>query len=480
MSMTKSLVTVLFFACAGSDCRAQTINSVVNAASLDARLSPGALALVNGAGLGDTVTLPITISGKAAAVITTSPTQYVVQIPIDAPVGPATLQFGNVPSFPIVITQYAPALFTASGLGYGNLDGAHADGSAINDNNPAFPGETITMLATGLGPVNPPLATGAPGPSNPQAATVVQPTVLYASETGTLISSVMAPGRIGIYQLTVRLTSAPVTGTRAIGVVIAGSSSGFAVSIPIATSQARPLISRVLSAAGNADSVQSAIQPGSWAAIYGSNFTAITKDWADALGGPGLPTALGGVKVTVGGKAAAVSYVSPAQINIQVPSAGPGPAEVVVTNVDRTSDPVMANVQAYAPAFFHWGATRYAVASRYPDYTYVGPPSLGTLWSPAVPGEIVILWGTGFGPSNPAVQPGTTVTGLVLTADPVTVRLGGVDVAVLAASLSPGLAGVYQIAIRIPAAIPAGDLGIWGAVGGYSTPENVFIAIGQN
>jgi uncharacterized protein (TIGR03437 family) len=477
MTMRVSICSLLWAGCA---LNGQTVSSVVNAASLDTRLSPGALAMIRGTNLGTGTSTPVTVAGKAAAVQFASPTQFTVQIPFDAPVGTATLQIGNSAPFNITLTQYAPALFASNSMGFGNLAGTHPDGSPIDDNDPATPGETISLFATGLGPTIPPLATGAPGPAQPPAATAVQPVVLYASETATAISSVMAPGQVGVYQITIRLTPAPVTGIRAIGLTIGGASSGFGVSIPIAAAFVKPVISRVLSATGIPGSIQDTIQSGSWVAIYGTDFSVITRDWTDAITGGRLPTALSGVKVTIDGKPAAVYFISPTQINVQAPNATVGTVQVVVTNTGQVSDPATAQVRTYAPAFFQWGASKYAVTTRYPDNAYIGGPSLGQQWLAAKPGDTLILWATGFGPTNPQVPPGITVSTAAFTTAPVTVVIGGVNAPVLGAALSAGLAGVYQVAIQIPPGITAGDARIQATIAGFSSPDNVYIYVSPN
>ena len=457
---------------------AQAILRVVNAASLDTQLAPGSLATIIGTNLGTSNSTPVTFGGKAAAVVSASPTQVTVQIPFDAAPGTVAVQVAGSPSYNVKITQYAPALFAANDQGFGNLDGLHSDGSLIDADNPAVTGETVTLYATGLGPTIPALATGTPGPANPPAATALQPTVVYASQTAIVLSSVMAPGQIGIYQVTIRLTNEPVTGIRAIGINIGGASSGFGVSIPIVAPPAtKPAIANVLSATGTADSVQTTIQSGSWVAIYGTALADFSQDWTHAISGDRLPTALGGVRVTVDGKPSPISYISSTQVNVQAPLAGTGAVQVVVTYDGTASVPFTAQLRSYAPAFFQWGTAKYAVATRYPDNAYVGAPSLGASWASAKRGDTLILWGTGFGPTNPTVVPGTIVRSAASTVDAVTVTVGGVSVPVIGAALSPGLAGVYQIAITLPANVPLGDVAVKATVAGYSSPDNVYLSV---
>ena len=90
-----------------------------------------------------------------------------------------------------------------------------------------------------------------------------------------------------------------------------------------------------------------------------------------------LPASLDGVSVTINGKPAYVYYISPAQINVQAPSdTAQGPVNVVVTNNGAVSTPATAQLQAVAPAFFLFGATGFAIATRYPDNAPIADPSV--------------------------------------------------------------------------------------------------------
>ncbi len=453
---------------------AQTINRVVNAASFEPRLAPGMLALVFGTNLGTSTSTPVLVGGKAAAVLQASPAQFTIQIPFEAATGPATVQVGDSAPFNITLSQYAPALFTADSSGSGNVLALDPDGNPVNVNNLAFPGETISIFATGLGPTVPPLATGVPGPT-PPAVTAVQPSVLYASETATVLSSAMAPGQVGVYQITMRLTPAPVTGIRNIGLTIGGVSSGFNVTIPVGAAWAKPAISRVISATGVPGTYQEKIQSGSWVAIYGSDLSVVTRDWTGEITAGRLPKFLTGISVTIDGKLAALYYISPGQINAQAPDVTPGPVPVVVRCNGATSELFTAQAKTHAPAFFQWGATKYAVATRHPDGAYIGGPELGAPWAGARPGDILVLWATGFGPTEPPVPAGTAVVGAPSTVTLPAITVGGVDAKVFGAALSPGLAGVYQIAIQVPSGVAAGDVLVKASIAGFATPDGVHL-----
>ena len=234
----------------------------------------------------------------------------------------------------------------------------------------------------------------------------------------------------------------------------------------------------------NAAGFQPGIASGSWVAIGGTNLSSTTRQWAagDFTGTGGFPTSLDGVSVTIDGIPAYVEYVSPTQVNVQAPTdASTGPVAVVVTNSNGTSQAAAVTLQAASPAFFLWGG-QYAAATR-PDYSFVGSPTLfgGGVATPAKPGDTLILWGTGFGATNPAVPAGqnTPSDTLASVANPVTVTIGSISAQVLGAALTPGNGGVYQIAVQVPVNAPNGDLPVVVQVAGVQSPAGVYLTVQQ-
>ena len=57
--------------------------------------------------------------------------------------------------------------------------------------------------------------------------------------------------------------------------------------------------------------------------------------------------------------------------------------------------------------------------------------------------------------------------------------MGDVPVSVIGAALSPGFAGLYQIAVQLPDSVPGGDVLVKARVEGFSTPDNVYLFIAQ-
>jgi uncharacterized protein (TIGR03437 family) len=226
-----------------------------------------------------------------------------------------------------------------------------------------------------------------------------------------------------------------------------------------------PAIASVL----NGASFQPGIAAGSWVAVKGSN---LANTVAQAASG-NLPTALDGVSVTIDGKPAFVEYISPRQINVQAPSdSAVGTVNVLVNNNGAVSAPAPAQLAAAAPAFFMYPDTNNAVASRLPGYAQVGQPS-----APAKPGDTLVLWGTGFGATNPAVAAGTMVTGTPATLALPVVTVGGMPVTVIGSILTAGSVGLYQVTIQLPANVQTGAVAIQASVGGVSTPAGVTILV---
>ena len=228
----------------------------------------------------------------------------------------------------------------------------------------------------------------------------------------------------------------------------------------------------------NAASFQRGLSSSAWAAVYGKNFTPSTRAWReDEIVDGKLPTQLDGVSVRINGRAAAVSYISPTQINVQVPDDDAvGPVQVQVTTAQGTAT-ALAQMQEFSPGLFTLDG-RY-VAAQHPDYSYVGRPNLlpGVTTTPVKPGGIVILWGTGFGPTTPVTPSGQLVLQAAPLANRVSVLVGGVQADVQWAGISG--AGLWQINLKVPDSLPDGDALVVAEVGGVRTQDNAFITVGR-
>jgi uncharacterized protein (TIGR03437 family) len=183
--------------------------------------------------------------------------------------------------------------------------------------------------------------------------------------------------------------------------------------------------------------------------------SATTRTWnsADFVNGK-LPVQLDGVSVSINGKEAYVYFVSPNQVDvIAAADSATGPVPVVLTNTGVPAAPVVAQLQPAAPAFFAMG--KYVVATH-ANGDLVGPPNVLPGATPAKPGETVVVYGTGFGPTNEAADGIVVSAHAGLTALP-SVTIGNTPATVTAAQRSaPGL---DQISVTVPG-LPSGSTGI--------------------
>ncbi len=229
----------------------------------------------------------------------------------------------------------------------------------------------------------------------------------------------------------------------------------------------------------NGASLQPGIAAGSWVTIMGTNLANSTRSWipAEIVSGT-LPATLDGVSVTIDGLPAFLDYVSPTQINLQAPSdTNTGAVTVVVTNNGAAGAPFTTQLQAVAPALFEHYGTGYADASRYPDYASIANPAVVPGAVASKPGDIVILWATGLGATNPATPAGVEGSSAASVTVPVTATVGGVAVPVLSAALTGGAAGLYQVAIQLPASTPSGALSVQISAGGLTSKAGLLLFV---
>jgi uncharacterized protein (TIGR03437 family) len=206
--------------------------------------------------------------------------------------------------------------------------------------------------------------------------------------------------------------------------------------------------------------------PGSWVEIYGSNLASTTRPWTTAdFSGNSAPTSLDGVQATIGDQPVFIEYVSPGQVNAQLPSSiGTGSLQLTVTSAGVASAPVNVTVNAtqpglLAPPSFNIGGNQYVVA-QLPDGTYVVPAGAiaGVNSRPAQPGETIAIYGIGFGPVVPDIPAGQIATGTSQLAASLQFLFAQTPAQqVPYAGLAPGFVGLYQFDIVVPA-VPDSDL----------------------
>lgn len=187
---------------------------------------------------------------------------------------------------------------------------------------------------------------------------------------------------------------------------------------------------------GNAFSYKTQISPGAAAVIYGTAFG--TDTLAPAVSGGKFPTSGGVVGVTVNGAAAPLYYVSPTQIDFQVPwETGVGTASVVVTVNGLASSPASVQVVEAGPGLYP--------TVENSDYSF------NTAQNPVASGGTILAYITGSGPVSPTQTDGVLAPSSPLaTASGCTATVGSASATVTFCGLTPGSLGLLQMNITVP------------------------------
>ena len=171
-----------------------------------------------------------------------------------------------------------------------------------------------------------------------------------------------------------------------------------------------------------------------------------------------LTNSLNNTSVIIGGVAAPLYFVSPGQINAQVPfelTAG-NPYQVIVNANGALSTPNPIQLTADSPGIAQFAAGQ-IIAQHLSDN------SLVTETSPAAPGETIVFYVAGMGLTNPDVPSGiaSPSSNLAVPLDNPALTLNGVPVPpakIIFAGLTPTLVGLYQVDFTVPSNAPDGDL----------------------
>jgi uncharacterized protein (TIGR03437 family) len=200
--------------------------------------------------------------------------------------------------------------------------------------------------------------------------------------------------------------------------------------------------------------------PGSIVSIYGGNL-ARSAQAASVDSSGALPTTVVGTQVRIGGRNAPLFYVSPGQVNAQIPfELAPGTHQVTVTTAVGTSSPVGLQISSVSPGIFAGAVVKAA------DYAPV------TDSNPMQSEEVIVIYCTGLGAVTPPAPTGRIAAVSPLSA-PVatpTVTIGGRAARVVNAVLSPGFVGLYQVGVVAPEGLANGRLPLVLSVSGTNAP----------
>ena len=226
----------------------------------------------------------------------------------------------------------------------------------------------------------------------------------------------------------------------------------------------------------------STVAPGSWIEIFGKDLSTTTRSWAGSdFNGSTAPTSLDGVSVQVDGLPAFVNYISPTQVNVQVPAdIAQAPIEVVLTNSLGRSEATTITGAARAPGIlappsFIVGGRQYLVA-QFADGTYAGRPGLiaGLNFRAPIPGDRIVIYGVGFGQVNPAINPGSITTVASDLGSSFRAQLGTATAVAEFKGLAPNFVGLYQFNLVVPN-IQAADHEVTFEIDGVKTKSGVYL-----
>ena len=239
-----------------------------------------------------------------------------------------------------------------------------------------------------------------------------------------------------------------------------------------------PTISAVVSAAAY-EAVTGGIAPGSLITIFGENLAApdVTRNvvQSDFDAQSRLPVELNrlAVEFTTASdpipERGRIIYVQPDQVNLQAPDfeIPAGVEEMVrvevLINPDRGENEIRSTVlelpaRRIAPALFTLDSSGQGdVAAVHADGRIVAATDAYPGSFPAAPNEVILMYGNGFGATEPSFEAGQLATDPAeLVLQPTSVEIGGLMAGIAYAGAAPGYAGLYQFNVTVPD-LPAGE-----------------------
>jgi uncharacterized protein (TIGR03437 family) len=204
----------------------------------------------------------------------------------------------------------------------------------------------------------------------------------------------------------------------------------------------------------NAASFRQIYAPGMILSVFG---TQLAPSSQSAPGVP-LPSGMAGVSAAINGIPAPLYYVSPGQLNLQIPyEAGVGPAILVVNDNGQTASQGFT-IAALAPGIFT-------------DQNGVVVP-----FGSAARGDVITLYITGAGVVTPYVATGaapslsTPLGNLPRPVQSVTVTVGGVPADnITFVGIPWGLVGALQVNYQVPSGVASGAQAVVVSVGGVAS-----------
>ena len=225
------------------------------------------------------------------------------------------------------------------------------------------------------------------------------------------------------------------------------------LSVPFQGAQTQVTIAGI----SNAASGEQLFAPGEIISVYGTGL----GDFVQSAGALPLTMFLAGFEASVNGNPAYLYYVSPDQVNLQIPyETAVGPATLTVGN-------------PYANATYNFQVSATAPGIFMTSTGFLNPTSS------AAPGETVTLYVTGVGQVRPAVPDGEAPTNPnTKPAQAVSLTVGGATAVTSYVGVPTWSVSVLQINFVIPATAAQGKQAVVVTVGGASS-QTAYINITQ-
>ena len=441
-----------------------TITAVYGLAGNNTPVSPGGVAFVQGTNLGtNPSSITVTVGTKNAFVIGAFGTTLQIEIPVDVPLGATTLKVGASAPFNITLVQYSPGL-PVNPQANNTVSAFHVEGGQpVTASFPATPNEQIVVVATGLGPTNPPAATGFT-PNDSTYAVVTLPSISVAGKAVTVQSAFLSPNTSpGFYAIVFQMRSDVTTGNQSMTVSIGGLTSNSGILL-VSTG---PVVASVTNAASYIDRnlPNGGIAQGGIFVVKGINLGPASIAIAPA---PFQSTSLAGtsISVTIGGITVSplMYYTSAGQVAALMPSNTPtGTGTIMFTYNGQAGPPSPIRVQISAPGIFTVSSDGQGTGIvTYADYSLVSTAKaancggVNTTCGAANPGDALIIWATGLGPVSGGTDQSGAGLGVNLTAIPLTIWVGGVQATAVYQGRSGCCIGEDQIVFTVPASAPTG------------------------
>ena len=224
-----------------------------------------------------------------------------------------------------------------------------------------------------------------------------------------------------------------------------------------------PVVSAIISAVSDVNLKN--VAPGGLMTIFGSNLVKVSTDF-DGVDDTRMPVQVNGTSVKIVGVDAPVLwagvYNGGTFLMVQVPfEVTPGVRDVVVKSSNGTAAAVSVTVAASAPGVFF--DDQGTIAIRTSDLSLIRSNNA------ARAGDVLAVFATGLGQTNPAMTTGQITGGASSVAGTVTATIGGTQARVMGATILPNYPGYYLVQMMVPAGLPVGANNVVISQGGVAS-----------